>query len=348
MRMRTQVAEHRPVLVVLDPLYLAARGADLRDLYSMGKVLETAQHLCTDAGAALLVVHHHNRGQGTGPGRMSGAGPAEWGRVLISAEVKARHADRDHDGGTDVVTVLSVVGGEVPDQAWRVRRRVWADDPGDLASPLHVVTEAAPVVDDVAGDGGADGPRLSPAGQRFLEALTGIGVESTGPEVNDRIADGPFGNGLKSSTLSRAGQECVAAGLVVATPGTTRFAPTRWRLAAWPSADADSTTDGHDPDPDPVSVPVVPGNGGNDGAGTGGGTPSFPGSHRSHSVGGNVGTGTGTGNVGTDLAGLVPGLGAGTGSDAGYDPGPVTDRETDPVTLAILAGTSLAPAGDAA
>lgn len=98
-------------------------------------------------------MHHHNRGQGAGASRLSGAGPAEWGRVLISAEVKSRNVDREHARGSDVVTVLSVIGGEVPEQSLRVRRRIWADDPDDLDSPLHVLTETTDVADEFAEDG---------------------------------------------------------------------------------------------------------------------------------------------------------------------------------------------------
>ena len=74
------IARVGPVLVMLDPLYLAASGADKGDLYGMGALLERPQHLCQEAGAALLVVHHFNRqagGDATGcpaPDRPSGAG----------------------------------------------------------------------------------------------------------------------------------------------------------------------------------------------------------------------------------------------------------------------------------
>ena len=83
----------RPVLVVLDPLYLAARGAQGSQLYDVGAHLEAIQSLCQRHRAALLIVHHHNRGEGRGAVRMSGAGPAEWGRFLISATVVSSRTD---------------------------------------------------------------------------------------------------------------------------------------------------------------------------------------------------------------------------------------------------------------
>lgn len=63
------------------------------------------QLVCQSARCALVIVHHWNKtGEGKGAKRMSGAGPGEWGRVLVSVAV---------------------------------RRRVWSDDPADLSSKLH-------------------------------------------------------------------------------------------------------------------------------------------------------------------------------------------------------------------
>ena len=79
--MARQIHAQCPKLVIVDPLYLSARGANLADLYAMGEMLEGVQRLCQEHGAALLVVTHFNRKQGAGAGRITGAGPAEWGRV---------------------------------------------------------------------------------------------------------------------------------------------------------------------------------------------------------------------------------------------------------------------------
>ena len=41
-----------------------------------------------------MVVHHYNRSrEAKGSGRLSGAGPAEWGRVLIGTNVVSRYTD---------------------------------------------------------------------------------------------------------------------------------------------------------------------------------------------------------------------------------------------------------------
>jgi hypothetical protein len=91
-----QVETIAPRLVLLDPLYLWLGGSDGRDLYGMGQVSERPQIVCDSLGVSFVVVTHFNRGGKTGASRISGAGPAEWGRVLIGAEVKSRHTDPRH------------------------------------------------------------------------------------------------------------------------------------------------------------------------------------------------------------------------------------------------------------
>jgi hypothetical protein len=136
-------------LVVIDPLYLAAAGAQAASLFQMGAALEPIQAVCQRAGAALVVVHHFNQtGQGTGPTRMSGAGTVEWGRVLGSISVRKRTTEPDSQA-SDVLLGAEFLGGEIPEQRFGLRRRVWADDPEDLASALHYQVD---VLDDLPPD----------------------------------------------------------------------------------------------------------------------------------------------------------------------------------------------------
>jgi len=188
----------RPVLVILDPLYLSARGAELGDVYKMGALLQRAQVLCQTRGIALLVVHHFNRQSGSGAARMSGAGPREWGRVLISVAVKSRRTEPD-TMRTTVVTQLDIEGGEIPDRSIRVTRRVWADDLNDLDSPMHVETDAEHVTDD---HGGNDQAERRPAARKLLEAMTALDRPATRSELVDWIAE-KHGHGLTRETCSR-------------------------------------------------------------------------------------------------------------------------------------------------
>ena len=207
--LRAQLRAIRPALVTLDPLYLAARGANLADLYTMGALLEAAQHLCAEVGSSLWITTHHNRKQGQGALRITGAGPAEWGRVLLTAEVKARHTDPS-TRATSVISVLTAIGGEIPDQALRLHRRVWATDPDDLDSPLHIetsVTEAETNQPDEADSG------VTPAAQKLLEASRALGAPSTARSLVDWVAK-HYGHGLRRETVSRALSDLEKRGLM--------------------------------------------------------------------------------------------------------------------------------------
>jgi hypothetical protein len=198
------LAVTEPRLVILDPLYLSARGANGADLYAMGDVLRRPQRLCEDSGAAFQVVTHFNRGAGKGAERFTGAGPAEWGRVLIACAVLSRHTDPD-TLATTTLTEWEITGGEIPDQRFRVRRTIRAVDPDDLESPL--VYDVALVDDDPAEPSGLD---LPPAAAKLLEALTD---EPAGARtLTDRVA-AAHGHGLKRETVSRSLNDLARRGL---------------------------------------------------------------------------------------------------------------------------------------
>lgn len=197
----------QPALVVLDPLYLSARGANGADLYAMGDLLRRPQRLCEDAGAALMVVTHFNRGRGNGAERFTGAGPAEWGRVLVAAAVISRHTE-PATLATTTLTEWEITGGEVPDQRLRVRRTVRAIDPGHLDSGL--VYDVA-VIDADGEQDVADAPGLPPAAAKILEAL-GQGGPVAARVLVDRIA-AKHGHGLRRETVSRHLNDLAVRGL---------------------------------------------------------------------------------------------------------------------------------------
>ncbi|MFN2555683.1 MAG: AAA family ATPase [Nitriliruptorales bacterium] len=62
-----ELGEYPARLVIVDPLYLAARGARGSDLYEMGAHLERVQHVVQEAGAALVIVCHWMRDRRKGP-----------------------------------------------------------------------------------------------------------------------------------------------------------------------------------------------------------------------------------------------------------------------------------------
>lgn len=208
--MAEQLGKLRPVMSALDPLYLAARGAKGSDLYAMGGMLEAAQHLCQAATSGLWLVHHQNRKEGRGASRISGAGPAEWGRVLISAHVVSRRVDPE-TRETTVITELDAIGGSIPGGRLRVVRRIHADDPVDLNSPLRYAVEATEVED---GGDDTDGPeRLRPAVRKILAVLTEAGGPLSVQTIGDAIAS-KYGHGLTRPTISKGCADLVSRGLV--------------------------------------------------------------------------------------------------------------------------------------
>jgi hypothetical protein len=203
-----ELATHPAALVILDPLYLAAGGASGSSLYDMGAVLQAIQGVCQHAGCALLVVTHWKKtGDGKGAERISGAGPAAWARVIASVSVDYRGADPD--GTSTVLLGFELIGGELADTRFRVRRRVRADDPADLASPLSYQVEVLPADDAAVDDAAAAG--LSPSRQWVLSALRAGGAFQTVKQLGDRLAEA--GHALKPRTIQVALGELEASGL---------------------------------------------------------------------------------------------------------------------------------------
>ncbi len=221
-----EIVKHRPVLVIVDPLYLAARGAQGSSLYEMGANLEGIQVICQRHGSALLIAHHWNKtGEGRGAKRMSGAGPDAWGRVLISAAVMSRHTDRETRGSA-VVLELDFQGDEIPETTTRIRRRVWTDDPNDLGSPMHYAVE---VIDSTALIG-PDVEGLTPSARRVLAVLDGKGEEWWSVRsIGDALAEDSTGLApLKARTIQTALAALVSADLAESL-GVTGAAPNQWR-----------------------------------------------------------------------------------------------------------------------
>jgi AAA domain len=205
---QAELAEHPAALVVLDPLYLAAAGASGSNLYDMGAVLQAIQGVCQAAGCALLVVTHWNKtGDGRGADRISGAGPAAWARVICSVSIQHRGAD--DDGASRVLLGVEVIGGEIADTRFRIRRRVRSEDPADLGAPLTYAVEV--LADDDPEDLDPAAAALSKSRQWVLTALRAGGDMQTVKQLGDRLAQA--GHPLKPRTIQTALGELEAAGL---------------------------------------------------------------------------------------------------------------------------------------
>jgi len=209
-----EIAHCRAVLVIIDPLYLAARGARGSDLYEMGAHLEAAQSICQRHGSALLITHHWNKtGDGRGAKRMSGAGPDAWGRVLISAAVVSRHTDPATQASS-VVLDIDLQGDEIAETTTRIVRRVWADNAADLGSALHYEITRVENFDPPSDPALAD---LPPSALRVLQMLNESGHWETTRTIGDAVAEA--GSPLRLRTIQSALKHLVSAGLAVSNGG---------------------------------------------------------------------------------------------------------------------------------
>jgi hypothetical protein len=149
------------------------------------------------------------------PARPSGA------RVLIGVATVSRYTDAETQE-THVTTELDVIGGEVADQTFRVHRKIRAEDPDDLDSPLHYSVNVT------IGDQDAETlpslPNAKPATQRVHAILAADPTTAlTVKELGDRLAD--TGHPLKKRTIQDAlhalGQ--LVDGVVIDGRGTTQW-----------------------------------------------------------------------------------------------------------------------------
>jgi hypothetical protein len=191
-----ELRAHPARLVILDPLYLAAAGAKGSDLYAMGEALYPIQRACQDAGASLVVTTHWNKtGEGSGARRFTGVGPGAWGRVLGSAAVEQRRTDED--GTSTVLLRWEFQGSEISDATFRMRRRVRAEDPDDLASPLAYAVE----VTDEGERPMTDMPRSR---RRVLDVLPAAPPGLTVRDIGDALASDGLGPPLRRTTIQEA------------------------------------------------------------------------------------------------------------------------------------------------
>jgi hypothetical protein len=228
--LKLELANHPVELVIIDPLYLAAAGAKGTAIYDMATVFEPVQVACQDAGAALIVAHHNNRDRTReGADRMSGAGPAEWGRVLLSVDVRGYTCDQV-TGRTDATLKLTFVGDEIPGGDYLIRRTVWADDPNDLGSKLNY--SARPLVG--AERDAWDGPNACMAAVLALFAPLPLGDELSTKRVGEGLRS--IGQHFRDGVIRDALDQLVGDGTV-----TRRDGPRKAKLYALAEANDGST-----------------------------------------------------------------------------------------------------------
>jgi hypothetical protein len=106
----------------------------------------------------------------------------------------------DPEGASTVLLGVELIGGEIADTRFRIRRRVRADDPADLGSPLSYAVEVLAADDPEDLDPAA--AALSKSRQWVLAALRAGGDLQTVKQLGDRLAQA--GHPLKPRTIQTA------------------------------------------------------------------------------------------------------------------------------------------------
>jgi AAA domain len=193
-RLAVELEEKHPGLVTLDPAYKYLVGARASSLFDMGAALTPLQTTCSEAGSALLVGHHYNRRVGVGrEERISGAGPLEWARVVITAEAAPR---RDTES---VFVTFEITGNSLDPVTFNIRRSVVALDESpnpELSYSVEVVAEGTEAV----------AARYATAADRVLAVLPFTADEALKvAQIGDLVASDATGKGgLKADTIRKA------------------------------------------------------------------------------------------------------------------------------------------------
>jgi hypothetical protein len=141
-----------------------------------------------------------------------------------------------------VVLSFELVGGEIPDSRFRVRRTVRATEPTDLASPLEYAAEVLADDDPTGTDPDDPAAGLRPSCGWVLAALRAGGPMQTVKALGDHLA--AQGHALKQRTIQAALADLEAAGLAEGTDdpnGRARY----W--SSTPDQLDDPDSDGEDP-----------------------------------------------------------------------------------------------------
>jgi hypothetical protein len=159
------VEMHRPALIVIDTLAAAFPGLEENDAKSMGQVVRVARRL-TEYGAAVILVHHDTKAEGTTPRGHS---------ILNGALDMTLHVKRD--GGVIRCTLRKNRSGTTDrDMAFQIGiEELGRDADGD--------TITAAVLEELAGAGA---PRQAPLPKSQRAALAVFAaLETDGPVTDD-------------------------------------------------------------------------------------------------------------------------------------------------------------------
>ena len=149
---------------------------------------------------------------------------------MASASISTKESFTEPDGTSVVTLKWEFKGGEIAEHKLRVRRRVWADDPNDLMSPMHYEIE---VLDDDDHDDPLDG--VSPAARSVYRVLEQQEEDKwlSVSKVFELVVEQKLAENsqpLQYETVRKMLPELKSAGLAEDKPGRLKNDGKRWRL----------------------------------------------------------------------------------------------------------------------
>jgi AAA domain len=188
----------QPVLVIIDPMYLAQGGVNGKNLAEMGEMLVAAEELCNDAGATMLTVAHTKKtGNGNGMDQITGTGYQEWARVIamVSVTWTSDPDPSDRHRRRKIRYLMEFFKGA--EGRYLVELNIWSDDRHDPNSAMHYRAQVFEHGESKDEQGGQPGKRNRKQQQAstLLDVLDEIAPASTA-ELGERL-------GISKETVRR-------------------------------------------------------------------------------------------------------------------------------------------------
>jgi hypothetical protein len=183
--LETKIRRVKPALVIIDPFYLAASGADSANLVQMGTMLNRIQLVCQRHNAALMLSHHWNKSSATNGdvhSRSSGVGLTAWGRVLISMDMTRAHTDPTTMRST-VSLSWHIKGDEIAEQRVDLIRDVWEDEPGNLGCAMNYQVTLSTEIQGEQAKPIQNAPTMERISTLLQENLGGMGIRKLMTEL---------------------------------------------------------------------------------------------------------------------------------------------------------------------
>ncbi len=214
--LQTAVADHRPALVIIDPLLRLVRVRDANDYAEVTRALEPLLTLARESGAHLVLVHHLGKGERQG-------GDAILGSTALFGAVDTAILLRRHQDSARTLESIQRYGEDMPESV------LVLDEERGAVRLAGTVQER----------------KQEEAKQTIRDALAQVAEAMTEPEIREAT-------GLQATLLALALRALVAEGSVVRSGAGRRGDPYRYALPTRTSAGGSPVAAGNSPPAPPI------------------------------------------------------------------------------------------------